>query len=354
MLVLPQFFRDTEAMLRSDVFTFLLLCGLGFGSLAAADSAPADPHASVQGMVVSCHGAGAVWGTDAMVDTLVELKELGVNWITIHPYARIRSDGSVIMWERAYRDTKWLTRPIAEAHKLGLKIAIKPHLAYWGSPFPWRGDISFETPEQWQRFFSTYKRWVVEVAAICKNADAFIVGTELDKTTHFEAQWRDIIAGVRQETTATLTYAANWPDYQRVKFWDALDLIGIQAYFPLVDHDRLPEQGELDRAWAGILADLAKYARGQNRKVVFAELGYDRSSGAARKPWRHESGGPHAEETQRRCLAAALRAIRRDDTVVGAFLWKWFPGQSHRGNFLMSTQAMRDEISAQWAAPAGE
>ncbi len=159
---------------------------------------------------------------------------------------------------------------------------------------------------------------------------------------------------MRRETSATLTYAANWPDYQRVKFWDALDVIGIQAYFPLVEHDRLPELSELDRAWAGILADLKKYALGQNRKVVFAELGYNRSSEAAREPWRHESGGPDAEEVQRRCLAAALGALQRDDTVVGAFLWKWFPGQSQRGNFLMSTQAMRDEISAQWATPAGE
>ncbi len=80
-------------------------------------------------MIVSCQTWGREWGSQEMVKAMVELKELGVNWLAIHPYAGIRADGTVVQWERAYSDTTWLTRPIAEAHKLGLKIMIKPHLA---------------------------------------------------------------------------------------------------------------------------------------------------------------------------------------------------------------------------------
>ncbi len=73
-------------------------------------------------------------------------------------------------------------------------------------------------------------------------------------------------------------------------------------------------------------------------------------SGAARKPWAYTQGGPNAEEVQRRCLRAALAAIDRSEVVTGAFLWKWFPGDSNsRGNFLKSTPAMREVIATQWS-----
>ena len=94
----------------------------------------------------------------------------------------LRADGSVVMHRQWYGDTTWLTRPIAEAHRLGLKIMIKPHLAYWGSPFRWRGDITFETDDQWRRFFTQYEAWVTRAAEVCAEADAFVVGTELDRT----------------------------------------------------------------------------------------------------------------------------------------------------------------------------
>ena len=62
-----------------------------------------------------------------------------------------------------------------------------------------------------------------------------VVGTQLDRTLHFEDDWRLIIATVRRYFEGTLTYAANWTDYEKVPFWDALDVIGIQAYFPLLE-----------------------------------------------------------------------------------------------------------------------
>ena len=67
----------------------------------------------------------------------------------------------------------------------------------------------------------------------CREADAFVVGTELDRILNHEAEWRTLIAEVRSIMKVPLTYAANWTDYKRVPFWDALDVIGIQAYFPV-------------------------------------------------------------------------------------------------------------------------
>ncbi|MCW0295075.1 hypothetical protein NIL11_27035, partial [Klebsiella pneumoniae] len=95
------------------------------------------------------------------------------------------------------------------------------------------------------------------------------------------AQWRRVIVEVRRRTGVPLTYAANWDKYEHVSFWDALDVIGIQAYFPLVDRPGLPEPADLDRAWSRLLERLRAFARRHHRKVLLAELGYNRSAEAA-------------------------------------------------------------------------
>ena len=327
------------------------------GSLGPVAHGAADTHARVRGMTVSCHGAGLSWGSDAMVGTIAELGRLGVNWIAIHPYAGIRRDGTVT-WDGArsmYRDATWLTRPIAEAHRHGLKIMIKPHLAYWGSGFSWRGEIAFDTADEWARFFESYERWIVAVAEITAEADAFAVGTELDLTVGHEAAWREIVTAVREKTDAPLTYSASWNTFEEVGFWDALDAIGIQGYFPLVDHETLPTRPELDAAWRELIDRLEAYGQRHRRDVILGELGYNRSAQAALTPWAYGQGGEHAEETQRRCLEAALAAIDRSEVVSGAFLWKWFPGDGNaHGNFLKSTPAMREVIERHWSPAASD
>lgn len=326
---------------------------------AAAHAAPPvrDPYAVVHGVTVSCAGMGQSWGSDEMVETLRELRELGVNWIAIHPYAEIGADGTVGGGRTAamYESPGWLTRPIAEAHRLGLKIMIKPHIAYWGSRFSWAGAITFDDADAWRRFFDSYEAWIVMVARLAHEADAFVVGTELDLTVQHEHEWRRVIAAVRRSTASPLTYSAGWDHYEDVPFWDALDAIAIQAYFPLVDHDGVPSSEELDRAWALWMERLEAFAAEAKRDIVFGELGYNDSADAARHPWAHRRGGPQAEEVQGRCLAAALRALARSKAVAGAFLWKWFPaGTERHANFLQSTPAMRAVIASFWGRPAAE
>ena len=200
-------------------------------------AAPSLAGEKVLGITLSTHGSGQDWGSDQVEPTLRDIRQVGANWVAIHPYARIYADGQV-----SFRDfdpaspPEYLTRPIAEAHALGLKICIIPHLAYWGSPFSWRGEIGFAQPEQWERFWKDYTYWITRLAAACQGADGFVVGSELDRTLDHEEQWRSLIAQVRRRTAAPLSYAANWTDYTRVPFWDALDVVVVQAYFPLVDH----------------------------------------------------------------------------------------------------------------------
>ena len=303
----------------------------------------------VQGVTISTHGGGRDWGEDGIVPTMVEIQEVGANRVLIHPYARIGSDGSV-----RFRDfdvanpPEYLVRPIREAHARGLSICIKPHLAYWRSPFAYRTEIVFEDPEHQARFWREYRVWILKLAEVCRAADGFVVGTELDRMLD-EEEWRSLIAEVRKVTNVPLTYAANWSDYQRVTFWDALDVIGIQAYFPLTDQVD-PEEAEVRVGWARRMEELRGYAAGWNREILFTELGYNRSYRAAVEPWDYQVDGEDASRVQEMCLRVALEEISKEPRVVGAFLWKWFPHPRSVGrNFQLATPGLKRVIARVWS-----
>ena len=67
-------------------------------------------------------------------------------------------------------------------------------------------------------------------------ADIFCVGTELSKLSKHDAEWRRIIGDVRKIYKGPLTYAAvQGPEFETLQFWDALDYIGLNNYYPLTD-----------------------------------------------------------------------------------------------------------------------
>ncbi len=331
-----------------------LTCAVLLGP--AREPEPETDARRVRGMTVSCQGWGLEWASDQFARELDELGELGVNWVAIHPYAWLDRDGH-LTWEELDPDDppEWLARPLREAAARGISLFVKPHLGYWGSPFRWRGEIDYPDPGERARFFEDYERWIVDVARCTRGAAAFAVGCELEllATEADEPHWRRIIARVREATDARLTYAANWDGYTRVPFWDALDAIGVQAYFPLsVSLD--PDEAELLAGWAPALAELESLHVRTGKPVVFTELGYDRSLSAAREPWSSRTRGAprddRADALQVRLLTVGLRVLEREsDWLRGAFLWKWFPGEARRASFLMDTPAMRSVIGDAWA-----
>jgi hypothetical protein len=327
-----------------------MACGIVAVLMAVLPSGAAA--ADVRGMTVSTPTWGWEWGGDEMPATLDALQGIGVNWVSIHPYARIGADGSV-----DYRPIDeesppaWLVRPIREAHARGIKVAVTPHLAHWGSPFSWRGAIAFPEPAARARFFREYTAWVRAVARATRQADAFVVGSELDATVAHDSEWREVIREVRAVYPGPLTYAANWDAFERVPFWDAVDVAGIQAYFPLVEAGAPASEGALTAGWERVMSRIRAFRQRTGKHVVFTELGYDVSLAAASRPWEpgpHGTPGEDGAELQRRCIRAALRAVDQEPAVIGAFLWKWFPGELARGDFRMSEPAVRAVIAEVW------
>lgn len=170
------------------------------------------------------------------------------------------------------------------------------------------------------------------------------------------AGWEQVIERARAAYRGRLTYAANFDQYEEVGFWDRLDLIGINAYFPLRDRllgdGRDEELPEILRAgWHSILARLDAF-RGEagipSHPVLFTELGYTARADSTIQPWAAtgvsvmpapegdrlvvwEDEPPDLEER-----ALAVRALREaheeagGDLLAGLLYWKLSTVPSHR------------------------
>lgn len=320
-----------------------LLCLLNTG-------APGEPLPFYKGVTVSCQTWGYEWQTPEMARTLDELKSLGVNSIAIHPYAQIMNDGHIRF--RVIDKQRHITVPLDWARERGMSVMMVPHIAYWGSKFLWRGEIDFARAEEWDNFFTDYETWIVEMARIAEahHAAIFCVGLEFTHAEEFPERWLKIIAAVRTVYFGKLTYGANWNEYQTVKFWDALDYLGVLAYFPLTKTP-YPSAAEIAAAWEKRGAELQRYSeRNGNKPFIFVELGYNENAKAAAEPWSFTTGGEHAAEVQERCLDAALSLAGKSPFLVGMFLWKWFPElpNDERENFCLQTPAIKELIARHW------
>ena len=206
----------------------------------------------------------------------------------------------------------------------GFHVLYKPHL--WVSGASWPGEVEMKREEDWARWWRGYRRYILHHAFLARwaGADLFSVGVELSKTTGREAEWRDLIAATRLLFPGKVTYAANWHgDLEQVRFWDALDFVGVDAYFPLAPS---PQAGraDLERGARQIADRLAAASRRAGKPVLLTEVGFAARRGAWVAP--HEEGGEYSEEDQALAYEALFSALGRPRWLGGAFVWKAFSG----------------------------
>jgi hypothetical protein len=126
---------------------------------------------------------------------------------------------------------------------------------------------------------------------------------------------------IRAAFHGPLTYSANFDTWQGIGFWDALDFIGVSAYFPLSDSPS-PSFAELEAGWDRALAPLEQASRRFGRPVLLTETGFPSIPTAAKAPWREERERADVW-LQARCYEATLRAVARRPWIEGAFFWLW-------------------------------
>lgn len=274
---------------------------------------------------------GRGYGTPSSAALLDFLARRGVNWVSITPFGRVwdlQSTEILMDFEAPYEENRSAIRSfVAQAHERGIRVLVIPHL--WVETGGWRGEMDPGGAAEWAAYRASYRGFVTAWArdAAAAGADAFSVGVECKSWSgRFGAFWHALIEDVRAIFPGLLTYSANWDEVDGVLFWDQLDLIGINAFYPLADHDGATFE-EYVRGAETARDRVAEEARILDMPVLFVEVGYTTREDAAVQPWLWPDGMENvvvSEREQARALQASWTAFLPEPWFAGFFVWRYY------------------------------
>jgi len=267
------------------------------------------------------------WSADALFSTesdesLVAARAIGCNWIALCVWwFQDDPEATVIEpdYERYSVDPNSVAYAIQRCHQLGMKVMLKPMVDCRDGS--WRGEI--QPCSQW---FASYREFITFWAdlAAAQRVEMLCVGCELKQTVGWSAAWRQVVEAVRQRYSGPLTYAANHGTEQTIDWWDAVDYIGIDAYYPLTDQSD-PSLEQLKAAWQNRCQSIGWWItnRWPTKKVIFTEVGYQSVDGTNRTPWWTDPSRPIDLQEQADCYEALLSQCKDQPWWLGAFWWNW-------------------------------
>ena len=217
------------------------------------------------------------------------------------------------------------------AHALGLHIFVTPLLGV-GGPQPWAGAIQFSTSAQEQQWFASYWQAIKPYALASAQAgvEQFALGTEYQwlQAHAPDALWNGLIAELRSVFPGTLTYDMNWTSMQLpVPSWmnnPDLKMIGVSAYFPLVDISERVDPQLIFNLWEKkVKHKLDTFATRLGEPIFISEIGYRNSSDALYRTYDPNSSAPPDPQEQAAAYDAALANMIHDQHILGSFFWGW-------------------------------
>jgi len=264
--------------------------------------------------------------------------KINANWIAVIPFGYTRNKEPFV---RFNIDWQWWgereagvreTIRLAKAHDIN--VMLKPQVYIPGS---WPGDLSFDSDEDWTAWETDYETFILFFAAIAEeqNLSLLCIGTEFKISVKERPEfWYQLIKKIRAQYKGKLVYAANWDNYDETPFWELLDYVGVDAYFPLSEN-KTPSVNSLVKAWQPIITELETFHCKVERPILFTEFGYLSVDGCAGKTWELESKVkrlPINEQAQSNALTALFKAMSDAYWWEGGFIWKWFPNMDgHEG-----------------------
>lgn len=257
----------------------------------------------------------AVYGSARARQMLERLPDYGVDAVALIPYGWGSPDEPVVRLNpgrNSWESDEGLEQLSRVAHARGLKVMLKPGI--WLGYGAYGGDLDFPTPGERAKWFAQYRTFLEHYARLATriHADVFCVGGEFVKLTKHEDEWRKLIARARELYPGPLIYAANWgSEFEAIAFWDDLDYIGLQNYYPLPD----------GLSTDAIVPKVEAVQRKFGKPVVFTEVGFASVEGAHREPWDGSQGRPLAPDLQARCYEAIFRAFYDKPWFQGMYWW---------------------------------
>ncbi len=309
------------------------------------------------------------------IDRIRQVKKAHAEWITFIPEVtlerttlKLRPDSLNDFWGETVAAN---IEGIQLAKSLGLKVMLKPHIVLGDIPdktltsdqsprslqnaqkqnrppkdktrgAKWRGDFVARNNADWELWENSYYTFIIDLANIADslNVDLFCIGTELTKSAiKRPAYWRNLIVEIRQIYSGPITYSANWDQYHRITFWEDLDYIAVNTYFP-ISISKTPRVRRTSRNWKIVRRKLKKFSKKNKKKILFSEFGYRNVDFAGFRPWLHDYQDRKAinNQAQINLYKAFFKTFWDQSWVAGGFCWQWFHKPPKDGNTTFSIQ----------------
>ncbi|MEM9921342.1 MAG: hypothetical protein AAF990_24795 [Bacteroidota bacterium] len=273
-------------------------------------------------------------------------------WVALIPEAtlnrqslELRPDSENDCWSETVEAN---IQGIKMAKRAGLRVMLKPHIVLGEKTSydrtgraSWRGLFRPQNEKDWQTWEKNYEAYILQLAYIAQSlkVDLFCVGTELKfSAVERAAFWRQLIQKVRRVYSGPLTYSANWDEYDLIGFWQSLDYIGVDTYFP-INEAKYPDVDTTVKNWKVIQKKLKRISRKEGRQILITEFGYRNVYFAGKEPWLHDAGNETPfDQAQVNLYQAFFQAFWDKSWVAGGFSWKWFYQPQPKGNTNFSIQ----------------
>ncbi len=266
----------------------------------------------------------------AQQEHVEEVLKINANHAAVMPFGFIRDLNSPEIIFDTERQWYGETREGAKQYidllsKNGLKVMLKPQIWIWRGEFT--GGLEMSSEEDWNRLEASYEKFIITYARLAEETkvDILCIGTELERfVMNRPDYWCGLIEKIRKNYSGKLTYAANWDEYKRTPFWDMLDYIGIDAYFPLSEK-KTPSVDELKKGWDQWKKKMESISETYTKPVLFTEFGYRSMDFTAKKPWLVDRGEQNVNlQGQANAKIAIFEEFWNEEWFAGGYLWKWF------------------------------
>lgn len=305
-------------------------------------SAPSQTNElNYRGAVLShIHRIGNGYGSTPSKEMHKHLSSVGYNYVQLNTfgYMRDRKRTKVHSGGDPSMAAPFVETEIQNLREMGFKVMLKPHIWIGGhnlDPDNWRSKIDFDDARMRRKWFDSYTEFILSEAKLAQRTgvEILVVGTELVGVSIYTDEWREIINKVREVFTGKLTYAAEGMNAQKIEFWDALDYIGIDAYFPLTNKNE-PTLDELSWGWKTYEPHIRALSEKYDKQVIFTEIGFKSVEGTAIEPWEWKKEGRTSQQEQALAFEATRLAFKDKPYLAGVFVWKYFTDMNsyERGN----------------------
>lgn len=274
---------------------------------------------------------------EAKQEDVDEVLAVNANHAAVMPFGFIRDINSPEVIHNTDRQWYGETKKGAKQYiqmlqKNGIQVMVKPQIWIWRGEFT--GNLTMKTEKDWKILEESYDDFILTYAALAEEskADILCIGTELEQFVKNRPDyWKNLIQKIRKTYKGKLTYAANWDEYPRTIFWEDLDFIGIDAYFPLSE-EKTPSVEQLKQGWKPWKKKIAALSKEKNKPVLFTEFGYRSMDYNAKKPWLVDRNEQNVNlEAQANAKRAIFSEFWTEDWFAGGYVWKWFINHEKSG-----------------------